>query len=481
MEIVKKQTLLETLSLYFERRMARILLLGIIQGFPFVLIYTALSLWLRDNDFSRSQVGFLSLIGVVYGFNWLWAPLIDRIRIPWLTNKIGHRRSWIVIMQLIILLSLISWGLIDPKANIWIVGLVGLIIAIASATQDIVTDALRIEQIGKTEGASMSAGAGVMVIGWFTGYKIGGVITLLTAHLFETGELAIKWTNKVISVTPVENYWQVTFLILTAIIIACNIALMFVTEQQPTERQIEQKKTDQFFVDKLGSSNSITNIVAWIAGTIAGPFISFFKSKGVKIALYIIIFLFLFKIGEAFLGKMSIVFYDDMGFSKRDIAIYSKGYGWVITVVFTIIGSLFAIRSGLVKGMIIAGILMASTNLLFSALAWYGKSELLFATAVILDEITSAISTVIFVAFISLLVDRTYTATHYALMASLATFGKNVFSAFSGFVVDKLEFLNSPENLHNDWAIFFIITTLMVIPSLVFLWIIKDKLNLREK
>ena len=467
MEIVKKQTLLETLSLYFERRMARILLLGIIQGFPFVLIYTALSLWLRDNDFSRSQVGFLSLIGVVYGFNWLWAPLIDRIRIPWLTNKIGHRRSWIVIMQLIILLSLISWGLIDPKANIWIVGLVGLIIAIASATQDIVTDALRIEQIGKTEGASMSAGAGVMVIGWFTGYKIGGVITLLTAHYFEN--------------SGIENYWQVTFLILTAIIIACNIALMFVPEQQPTERQVEQKKTDQFFVDKLGSSNSITNIVAWIAGTIAGPFISFFKSKGVKIALYIIIFLFLFKIGEAFLGKMSIVFYDDMGFSKRDIAIYSKGYGWVITVVFTIIGSLFAIRSGLVKGMIIAGILMASTNLLFSALAWYGKSELLFATAVILDEITSAISTVMFVAFISLLVDRTYTATHYALMASLATFGKNVFSAFSGLVVDKLEFLNSPENLHNDWAIFFVITTLMVIPSLVFLWVIKDKLNLREQ
>ena len=464
MDIYKKQSLLETLSLYFEKRMARILLLGIIQGFPFVLIYTALSLWLRDNDFSRSQVGFLSLIGVVYGFNWLWAPLVDRIRIPWLTNIIGHRRSWIVIMQLIILFSLISWGLIDPKENIWIVGLVGLIIAIASATQDIVTDALRIEQIGKTEGHSMSAGAGVMVIGWFTGYKIGGVITLFTADYFEN--------------LGIQNYWQITFLILTVIIVACNIALMFVSEKR-TEVQLEQNKTDQFFVDKLGSSNSITNILAWIMGTITGPFISFFKSKGVKIGLYIIIFLFLFKIGEAFLGKMSIVFYDDMGFSKRDIAIYSKGYGWVITVVFTIIGSLFAIRSGVVKGMIIAGILMASTNLLFSALAWYGKSELLFATAIILDEITSAVSTVVFVAFISLLVDRTYTATHYALMASLATFGKNVFSAFSGFVVDKLEFLNTPENLHNDWVIFFIITTLMVIPSLIFLWFIKNKLKLQ--
>ena len=313
----------------------------------------------------------------------------------------------------------------------------------------------------------MSAGAGVMVIGWFTGYKIGGIITLFVADYFEK--------------LGVQNYWQITFLLLTVIIIACNIALMFVTEQQSTEKQIEQKKTDQFIVDKLGSSNSITNIVAWIVGTVTGPFISFFKSKGVKIGIYIIIFLFLFKIGEAFIGKMSIIFYDDMGFSKKEIAIYSKGYGWVITVVFTLIGSFFAIRSGLVKAMIIAGVMMASTNLLFSVLAWYGKAELLFATAVILDEITAAISTVVFVAFISFLVDRTYTASHYALMASLATLGKNVFSAFSGVVVDKLEFLSSPGNLHNHWAIFFINTTFMVIPSLVFLWIIKDKLNLHEK
>ena len=461
---IKKQSFLKTLSLYFEKRMARILLLGIIQGFPFVLIYTALTLWLRDNEFSRTQVGFISLIGVTYGFNWLWAPLVDRIRIPWLTNKIGHRRSWIVVMQLIILISLVLWGLNNPKENIWIVGLVGLIIAIASATQDIVTDALRIEQVGKTEGASMSAGAGVMVIGWFTGYKIGGIITLFIAHYLEK--------------FGIQNFWQVTFLLLTIIIIACNIALMFFPEERSIERQTEQKKTDQFIVNKLGSSNSITNIFAWIAGTITGPFVSFFKSKGMKIGIYIIIFLFLFKIGEAFLGKMSVIFYDDMGFSKRDIAIYSKGYGYLITIIFTMVGSFFAIRSGLVKAMIIAGILMASTNLLFSALALYGKSELLFATAVILDEITSAISTVVFVAFISILVDRTYTATHYALMASLATFGKNVFSAFSGFVVDKLEFLNSPENLHNDWAVFFVITAIMVIPSLIFLWMVKDKLKI---
>ena len=464
---IKKQSLPETLSLYFEKKMARIFLLGIIQGFPFVLIYSALSLWLRDNDFSRSQVGFLSLIGIVYGFNWLWAPLVDRIRIPWLSNKIGHRRSWIIIMQSIIFSSLIAWGLSDPKENIWIVGFVGLIIAISSSTQDIVTDALRIEQIKKTDDSSMSAGAGVMVIGWYTGFKLGQVITFLTADYFEK--------------LGYENYWQITFLLLTMLIIICNIGLMFVAEKDSLERKIQQQKNDEIILSKLGMSDTFNRKIVWLAGTITGPFISFFKSKGTKIGVYIIIFLFLFKIGEAFLGKMSMVFYDDMGFSKKQIAIYSGGYGWLITICFTLIGSFFAIRSGLVKAMIIAGLLMASTNLLFSALAWYGNSEFLFATAVVLDQITESISTVVFVAFVSILVDRTYTASHYALMASLATFGKNIFSSFSGFVVDKLAFLNTTQNIHNDWAIFFIITSLMVIPSLIFLWIIKDKLNLSEK
>ena len=464
---IKKQSLKGTLSLYFEKKMSRILLLGIIQGFPFVLIYSALSLWLRDNDFSRSQVGFLSLIGIVYGINWLWAPFIDRVRIPWLTDKIGHRRSWIVIMQSIIFSCLVAWGLSDPKESLWIVGFVGLLIAISSSTQDIVTDALRIEQIKKTDNSSMSAGAGVMVIGWYTGFKLGQVITFLTADYFEK--------------IGYENYWQITFLLLTILIIISNIGLMFVSEKNSIERRIQQQQNDEIILSKLGISNAFNRKIAWIVGTITGPFISFFKSKGTKIGIYIIIFLFLFKIGEAFLGKMSMVFYDDMGFSKKQIAIYSGGYGWIITVCFTLIGSFFAIRSGLIKAMIIAGLLMASTNLLFSALAWYGNSELLFATAVILDQITESISTVVFVAFVSVLVDRTYTASHYALMASLATFGKNIFSSFSGFVVDKLQFLNTPQNLHNDWAIFFIITSLMVIPSLVFLWIIKDKLNLNEK
>ena len=456
MEIVKKQTLSETFSVYFDRRMVRILLLGIISGFPWVLIGSSLSLWLKEDGLSRSTIGWAGLIFGVYAINYLWAPIIDRIRIPWLTNKIGHRRGWIVTMQFIILVSLVCWSVVEPTTNLALVITIGLIIAIASATQDITVDALRIEQIGENEGKSMQAGAAMAVVGWWTGYKLGGVIALNAAEYFQNAGF--------------ENYWQVTFLILGIVVIACNIGLMFVHESQPTERQIAQRQTDQMIEEKLGSSGVLTKSVAWISGTIAGPIISFFKRNGLAIALGILGFVFLFKIGEAFLGRMSIVFYKEMGFSKGDIALYSKGIGWITTVVFTLLGGLFAIRSGVVKAMFVSGILMAATNLLFAALAWSGKSELLFAVTVLLDDIAAAFATVAFVAFISLLVDRTYTATQYALLASVGTLGRTTLAASSGELVDWL---------NGDWGVFFVITTVMVIPSLILLWFIRNKLKLQ--
>ena len=159
-------------------------------------------------------------------------------------------------------------------------------------------------------------------------------------------------------------------------------------------------------------------------------------------------------------------------FSKGDIALYSKGIGWITTVVFTLLGGLFAIRSGVVKAMFISGILMAATNLLFAVLFWSGKSEWLFAVTVLLDDIAAAFATVAFVAFISLLVDRTYTATQYALLASVGTLGRTTLAASSGELVDWL---------NGDWGIFFVITTVMVIPSLICLWIIRNKLKLSAK
>ena len=455
---IKKQSLSETFSVYFDSRMLKILLLGAISGFPWVLIGSSLSLWLKEDGLSRSTIGWAGLIFGVYAFNFLWAPLIDRIQIPLLTKKIGHRRGWIVLMQILILICLLFWSIINPSENLALVITVGLFIAIASATQDITVDALRIEQIGENEGKSMAAGAAMAVVGWWTGYKIGGVISLFSAEYIQK--------------LGFENYWQLTFLILGILVILMNIGLMFINESDSSDRRKKQKENDKLISNKFNDKNIITNLITWVGGTLSGPIISFFKKNGFSIAMGILGFVFLFKIGEAFLGRMSIIFYKEIGFSKTDIAIYSKTIGWVTTVIFTLLGGLFVIRSGVLKAMFMAGIIMAGTNLLFSVLAWSDKSELLFAIAVIFDDIAAAFATVAFVAFISLLVDRTYTATQYALLASIGTAGRTTLASSSGTLVDWL---------NGDWSIFFILTALMVIPSLILLWSIKNKLKLSEK
>ena len=455
---IKKQSLSETFSIYLDKRMFKILLLGAISGFPWVLIGSCLSLWLKEDGLSRSTVGWAGLIFAVYAFNYLWAPLIDRIQIPYLTKKLGHRRGWIVSMQIIILFALLSWSLINPSENLTLIIAVGLIIAIASATQDITVDALRIEQINEQEKKTMAAGAAMMVVGWWSGYKLGGLVALFTAQYFEN--------------RGIVEYWQLTFLVMGIIIILMNIALMFVNESISSDKADKQKEADKLIENFIGSQNTLTKSISWISGTISGPVISFFKKNGFSIAIGILGFVFLFKIGEAFLGRMSIIFYKEIGFSKSDIAIYSKSLGWITTVIFTLLGGLFVIRSGVLKAMFLAGVLMASTNLLFSFLAWNEKSELLFAIAVIFDDMAAAFATVAFVAFISLLVDRTYTATQYALLASIGTAGRTTLASSSGALVDWL---------NGDWGLFFILTALMVIPSLICLWFIKDKLKLHEK
>jgi len=514
--IEKKQSWLDSLLVYKDVRMLRILLLGAISGFPWVLIASSLSLWLKEEGLSRSTIGWAGLIFGVYAFNYLWAPIIDRIQIPFLTKKLGHRRGWIVLMQIAILLSLVVWSFINPTQNLALLITVGLIIAIASATQDITVDALRIEQINANEGKSMAAGAAMAVVGWWTGYKLGGVIALFTAEYFEN--------------MGIQDYWQATFLILGVVIILMNIGLMFVREPLLTDRLSKQKENDRLILKNVGSSGEYgalqiigamfiiyfvayfplhylginlnfwlkeekigyllilsaifgcfllnvknkvgTESFAWFSGTIGGPIVSFFKKNGFAIAVGILGFVFLFKIGEAFLGRMSIVFYKEIGFSKGQIAIYSKGLGWITTVVFTLLGGVMAMRAGTIKTMFFAGGLMALTNLLFAVLAWTGKSELLFAIAVVADDITAAFATVAFVAFISLLVDRTYTATQYALLASVGTAGRTTLASSSGALVDWL---------NGDWGTFFVLTTIMVIPSLICLWFIRNRVKIGAK
>ena len=260
----------QSLTIYFERRMARILLLGIVSGFPWVLIGSALSLWLKEDGLSRTAIGWAGLIFGVYAFNFLWAPLIDRIRVPWLTNRLGHRRAWIVTLQAVILLCLIAWSAVEPTANLAGVIAIGLVIAVASATQDITIDALRIEQVGTAEGESMAAGAATAVVGWWTGYKLGGVVALETASAFQNA--------------GVEGYWQATFLVLGLVVVLCNIGLMFVYEP-PAETRIAAQADDESLVAaRIGLSGAFGRVASWLAGTVIGPLMSFFRRNGFAIA-----------------------------------------------------------------------------------------------------------------------------------------------------------------------------------------------------
>lgn len=432
--------------------MWRILVLGAISGLPWVFIGSALTLWLKESGESRSTIGHASLIFAVYSINFLWAPLVDRIRIPWLAERVGQRKAWILTLQAGIFICLLLWSMLYPTNSLELVITVGLAIAICSATQDINIDALRIEQMKDGESDAMAAGAAVTVVGWWTGYKLGGMLALFLAEYLQ--------------LQGHENYWQLTFLALLVLILAMNALLMLIPEVSWQARQEAQLKDQAELGSYMGLAGQ-SSFTTWIGSTIIAPFASFFRNNGVKAAVAILSFIFLFKIGEAFVGKMSIVFYKEMDFSKADIAVYSKGLGWVVTVVFTLIGGWFAAKKGIVKALMISGIAMAGTNLLFSLMAWVSEpSELLFATAVLVDDVTASIATVSFVTFISLLVDRTYTATQYALLASLGTLGRTLLAATSGDLVDALD---------GDWGTFFVITTFMVVPSLILLWYIRGR------
>ena len=446
------------MGLFLDVRMQRIFLLGTISGFPWVLIGSALSLWLKEDGLSRSAVGWAGLIFAVYSVNFLWAPLIDRLRVPLLTDWLGHRKAWILSMQAIILVGLFLWATTAPSENIYMVMAVGLAIAACSATQDITIDALRIEQIDRADTGAMAAGASMAVIGWWTGFKLGGMVALLIADKFQ--------------MMGMENYWQMTFLVLGGLVVLTNLGLLLIPETGTAERIAAQAAAQDAMQESMGQKNQATRVLSFLGSTVVTPLLSFFKNNGFKIGLMLLCFIFLFKIGEAFMGRMSIVFYQEVGFSKSDIAIYSKGLGWVVTIVSSLLGAYVAMRSGVVRALLLAGLFMAGTNILFSVLAWTGKVEWLFAVAVLLDDLAAAIATVVFVAFISLLVDRNYTATQYALLASIGTLGRTLLASSSGELVDWL---------NGDWGLFFIITAAMVGPSLFLLWWMRGTLSALDK
>lgn len=438
----------ESLALYADRRLAVIFVLGISSGFPWVLIGSAMTAWLKEAGLTRTAIGVFGSVFAVYAWNFAWAPLVDRIRLPFI-GRLGQRRSWILSMQILIAGFTLCIAFTDPSKSLLWTSILALGIASASATQDVSIDAYRIETMAEHEAAKIPAGSAMATAGWWTGYSLPGAVALYLSD--RSG-----WD------------WGGVYLVLTGFAVLFCGFVLFIAEPR-TDRLERQRAAESAYRHKLfHDRNSVAaRTMAWLSTTVIEPFREFFTRNGVWLASSILAFLFLFKVGEAFLGRMSIVFYKEVGFSNSQIATYSKLIGWWVTIVFAVIGSLVNARFGIVRGLLIGGTAMAATNLMFAWIALVGPDTRLFAAAVVIDNFTAALSTVTFVAFVSYLTSRAYTATQYALMASLGNLGRTTLAAGSGALVD---------GLGGNWALFFALTTLMVVPSLVILLVIGKRL-----
>ncbi len=448
---------IDTFRVYKDKRLLWVFLMGCSSGFPWVLIGSNMSGWLKDEGLSRTAIGFFGSIFAVYAFNFLWAPLVDRVRLP-LLGRLGQRRSWIFLCQGIMLIMILAITQADPGGayqamgaptteagkipGMMFISLVALLIAIASATQDIAIDAFRIDQFNVNETEKMPPASAMAVVGWWTGYSLPGYLAFVNAD-------AIGWNG--------------VYAAMAVIMALLMIFTLFVGEPEDRRSAI-QNDMENSYQKRYG----LGRFASWIAVTVVEPFADFIRRNGLSVAITLLAFIFMFKIGEAFLGRMSVVFYKEIGFTNEQIGEYTKMLGWVATVFFTLIGSAINVRFGVLKGLMIGGIAMAASNLMFALIAEMGPIEWLFAATIIVDNFTTAFSTVAFVAFLTALTGRAFSASQYALLASLGNLGRTTLAGFSGSMVDSLA---------GNWSLFFIITTLMVIPSLVMLWLLRDKLE----
>jgi len=422
-----------------DRRLLTAFLIGISSGFPWVLHGSVLTLWMQAEGLSRSAIGYIGVVTTIYAFNWIWAPLIDQFRIPLLARAFGQYRAWILFCQGLLILFMWLIGGTDPAGNLLLVGLCALGISSVSATQDVAIDAYRVKLFAREEmdekipWASALAGAG-----WQTGFTfLGG-----TLALFLGGEtLGFSW----------PDVYRLLILFMLALMLIVVLA-------PPTREEGRDGDTPRLATMRPGQAG-------WLRESVIDPFAEFFQRCGPQLAVGILLFLFSFRLGEAMLGRMSLVFYVELGFSNDQIALYRNLLGGGATIVFSLIGAFINTRFGIVRGMVVGGIAMASSNLLYAAMAGVGPEPWLFVLTLIVDNFTTAFATVCAISFISYFASRTYTGTQFALMTSISNFGRTTLAAGSGAIVD---------GLGGNWALFFALTALMVIPALlILLWMSK--------
>ena len=415
------QGFFDAVSIYWEKRLVIVFLMGFASGLPFLLCGATLSIWLTESGVSLTAIGLFALVGTPYNLKFVWAPLIDRVHLPVFYNLLGRRRSWMVLIQFGLMASIVALGLSSPLSTPGITALFAIAVAFFSASQDIVIDAYRIEILDEDQ---QGAGAAMTQAGYRFGLLASGAGALYLAT---------------------EIDWAMVYAIMAGLVLVGFITAL--CAPIPKDNGSERKPGRE----------------SWFRMTVAAPFVEFFQRSSLGVALVILAFILLYKFGDAFAGVMANPFYIKIGFTKVEIANVSKIFGVFATLLGVFAGGLVVKRCGILESLLYCGILQMLSNLMFAAQAAIGPMvEFLFLTIGI-ENLSGGMGSAAFVAYLSLLCNKEHTGTQYALFTSFMAFGRTWLSAMSGWVADQ-----------TDWVTFFIASTFVALPGLILLlWMLK--------
>ncbi|MFM7331106.1 MAG: AmpG family muropeptide MFS transporter [Brachymonas sp.] len=396
----------ESFKVYGEMPTLRMLALGFSAGLPLLLVLGTLSFRLREAGIDRATIGFLTWVGLAYGFKWCWAPLVDRLPIPLLTRLLGRRRSWLLLAQAAIIAGLIGMAMNDPKLSLMPVVWCALIVAFGSATQDIALDAYRIESADADRQAALAAA-------YQTGYRLAMI----------WAGAGVLWIAARAEVSNAANYdaaaWRTAYLWMAA---SMSVGVLTVLlSPEPIAKALQPAK----------------NMQDWLVSTLIEPFADFFKRYKWQAAL-ILTLIAVYRISDIVMGVMANPFYVDMGFTKTEVASVTKVYGVIMTLVGAFVGGVLSMRVGVMRVLLLGAILSAVSNLLFAWLAGQGANVTALIWVISADNLSSGIASAAFIAYLSSLTNIQYSATQYALFTSLMLLLPKFLAGFSGQVVNAI-------------------------------------------
>ncbi|TAG27229.1 MAG: MFS transporter [Burkholderiales bacterium] len=397
---------LQSLKVYLEAPTLRMLALGFSAGLPLLLVLGTLSFRLREAGIDRATIGFLTWVGLAYGFKWCWAPLVDRLPIPLLTRWLGRRRSWLLLSQAAIIGGLVGMAWVDPKLTLMPMVWCALVVAFGSATQDIALDAYRIESADADRQAALAAA-------YQTGYRLAMI----------WAGAGVLWIAARAEVASAANYdalaWRTAYLWMAA---SMGVGVLTVLlSPEPMAKAIVPAK----------------NIQEWLLTTLIEPFADFFKRYQWQAAL-ILALIAVYRISDIVMGVMANPFYVDMGFTKDQVAGVTKVYGVIMTLVGAFIGGVLSMRWGVMRVLMLGAVLSAVSNLLFAWLSTQGPSVNALIWVISADNLSSGIASAAFIAYLSSLTNIQYSATQYALFSSLMLLLPKFLAGFSGQMVNNI-------------------------------------------